>query len=245
VLNKVLKLFTITSLMVLIITFQNCSMVTDPENGAINSASVSQANLQAVQEAIKFDLRNKKDLILGAKCSSCYSNILVSGRPINILSTEELVANNLIRLGQPQSSVLYLDAVDQLIPSGSDKFTSSELKVISDWIAAEGNVFNTIIGGISADIGGTTVTFTQVRQVLTTNCNSCHGAISPRGGLRLDGDAATLRGTMYQGQPIILPRNAAGSRLYQSLSRMPTGGALGLNSQGGIIIRDWINGGAL
>lgn len=240
--HKLTKFFTLVSSFVVVLVFQNCSKVIDSEHASY------QAPAQTVDfTAITTSLRDKKDQILSEKCQSeCYKTELVNGVPVDILDVDDLRTRGLIVLGRPQDSRLYKDAVDKVIPPAPmEKFTPYETDILSDWIAAEGGEFSTYIGGSPIDTGGgpgQVVTFTDVRRVLQASCTNCHRAMATPPNL--DQDAIGVRNALYQGQPIVVVNNAANSRLYQSFARMPTGGALGINSSQAGIIRTWINLGA-
>lgn len=219
---------------VLLFTYTNCSS----DHGV--SADISSFNATAALES----LRQQKDSVLVNKCASCHNSTSVSVIT-DILNTQTLINDGFVNVGSPQTSPLYLDVIDGLMPpAGSPPLTNSEIYILRDWISAEGGNFDTYIGGTPIDPGGGAGSsdFTQVRAVLNQNCTSCHRA---GGNLpRLDVDAPTLRGTLYQGQNLVIPNNASGSLLLQSFARMPTGGPLGVNSSAANVIRNWINTGA-
>ncbi|MCB0349856.1 MAG: hypothetical protein KDD38_01655 [Bdellovibrionales bacterium] len=223
-------------LTIILFTYTNCSSSHDAGSLEVfTGASVNTAN-------ILNNLRFNKNTILNNKCASCHNSATTDNPLRDITNSQYLIDNKFIVIGLPQTSPLYLDVIDGLMPPpGSPDLTDQEVGILRDWIAAEGGNFDTYIGGTPIDNGGgptAAATFTQVRQILTQNCTSCHraGGNSPR----LDVDAVTLRGA-----GLVIPNNAAGSQLLQSFSRMPTSGALGLNSAQAATVRSWINAGAL
>jgi hypothetical protein len=71
-------------------------------------------------------------------------------------------------------------------------------------------VLPTIVGqGMAADVDYES----EVRPILARHCVSCHGAAKPRGDLRLDSVAASLRGTEALG-PALVPGHPDESALY-------------------------------
>jgi uncharacterized membrane protein len=204
--------------------YSNCSSSHD--SLAINS--------EADRTAILNYLQVEKTAVLSSKCATCHNETSPT-RLKDVLNTQYLIDNGFIRAGSPQTSTLYLRIIDGFMPpAGSPDVSDDELAILRDWIAAEGGNYDTYIGG-----GTGSVAFTPVRSILRQHCANCHSA----GGSapRLDNvDASTLRGS-----GLVVPNSATGSPLFQSLQRMPPGGALGQNSDEGNTIRAWINGGAL
>lgn len=218
---------------VLVFFYSNCSSSHD-------SIDDSSSGFNAA--AILKSLRSQKEYILNAKCASCHNENTTDNDLRQILSTEYLEENNYINRGYPQTSRLYLDVIDGIMPP-ENKLSDYEVHILRDWIAAEGDNFDTYIGGTPIDPGGGGPTsFTQVRAVLNQYCVNCHRA----GGEppRLDVDAATLREALHQQRDLVIPNNASNSLLLQSFSSMPQGGALGVNSPEANIVRSWINSGA-
>lgn len=204
--------------------YSNCS----------SSHDTQSINSEADRTAILTYLQTEKTAVLTSKCGTCHNETSPT-RLKDVLNTQYLIDNDFINVGSPQTSPLYLRIVDNFMPPvGSPDVTDDELSILRDWIAAEGGNYNTYIGG-----GSGSVAFTPVRSILNQHCANCHSA----GGAapRLDNmDAATLRGS-----GLVVPNNPLGSALFQSLQRMPPGGALGQGSPEGNIIRAWISGGAL
>ena len=58
----------------------------------------------------------------------------------------------------------------------------------------------------------------DIQPILETSCLRCHGAVKPKGGLRLDTRDAALRGGANG--PAILPGRSAESRLIQAVARL-------------------------
>ena len=136
-------------------------------------------------------------------------------------------------------------------PGGS--LTSTQIQSVADWIN-QGALNTTGVPGTTTTPPPTTqttmpptgtgvqVSYSAVIQPLMNNyCNNCHGGNSPSAGINL---------TTYNSvRSYVVPGNAAGSRLYQSLtgssgvSRMPPGGSL--TSTQIQSVADWINQGAL
>ena len=87
----------------------------------------------------------------------------------------------------------------------------------------------------------------QIRPILAARCQACHGPALQSGGLRLDNAAGALGGG-YSG-PVILPGNAAGSRLIQLVAgqaedlAMPPAGER-LRPDEVSLLRTWIDQGA-
>jgi uncharacterized membrane protein len=219
------------------VPFTNCGS----EHGAFDASS-SGIDTQKLLA----DLRVQKSTVFAAQCVSCHNQAATDTTLRNLEDTSGLVTAGLIVLGQPQSSPLYLSLVDRFMPpAGSGTLTDGQREVIRNWISAEGGNFDDIIGGGGGGGGGGGMgpaTFTQVQQILQQRCLNCHaGQNAPR----LDGNAQSLRTQTTTMGPLVVPGNAAGSRLLQSLSRMPTGNPLGVNSAQADVIRRWINGGAL
>jgi uncharacterized membrane protein len=220
----------------ILFTYTNCSSNHDP-------SQQSYASIDTV--ALLSSLRAGKETVLESKCATCHNSAATDTSLTNITETQYLIDEDYINAGSPQTSPLYISIIDEIMPpADSPQLSDNEKAILRDWIAAEGGNFDSYIGGTPIDpgTGGGGAAFSQVRAVLTQNCTSCHRA----GGTppRLDVDAPTLRGTIYQGAPLVIPNNAAGSRLLQSFGRMPTSQALGTNSSAANTIRNWINTGA-
>lgn len=225
----------ILSLGLLLIPFNNCSSSHD--------RSLSSAAL--TENEILSSVRSQSALVLQNNCVSCHNQSTTDNPLTNVLDIDDLDSNGYVDLGSPQNSLLYLRIIDGTMPpSPASLLSVYDLNIIRDWIAVEGGNFDTYIGGTPIDPGGDgrPASFNDVRQVLNQNCVSCHlaGGNAPR----LDVDANTFRNTSFNGQPLVIPNNASGSLLLDSFNRMPTGGALGVNSAAGNIVRSWINGGA-
>jgi hypothetical protein len=102
----------------------------------------------------------------------------------------------------------------------------------------------------------TTVSFTNdIRPILTTvGCTmpGCHGTLPASGNMLLgNADYATVRNAAGDHGTIIVPGNAAVSNMYLKTTstppfgaRMPFGGPY-LSTAEQLLIRDWINEGAL
>jgi hypothetical protein len=85
----------------------------------------------------------------------------------------------------------------------------------------------------------------RVRPVLATHCLMCHGAEKHKGGLRLDGRDAMLRGA--ESGPVVVPGKPEESPLveairYQGEVRMPPKGKLGEDEIAALT--DWVKRGA-
>jgi len=231
---KILPLVLALLIMAPLLAYTNCSSAEHDPSG-LDQSSIDTATVLKT-------LRQETNSIFNNKCSSCHNAQTTDNNLKNLFDLSYLVNNNFIHLGLPQTSPLYLQLVDGIMPpTGSTDITNYEMTVIRDWIAAEGGIFQTYIGGTPIDGSGDNG-FSAVRILLNQNCVNCHksGGEPPR----LDVDAATLRGSVFQGRPLVVPGNAAASVLFQSLGGMPTGNPMGMNSADGIIFRNWINSGA-
>jgi mono/diheme cytochrome c family protein len=83
----------------------------------------------------------------------------------------------------------------------------------------------------------------DIRPLLAARCFACHNATKMSGGLRLDDDASLRR------SPLVVPGNAAASRLYQRLTaaageQMPPAGER-LTSEQIALFKTWIDAGAI
>lgn len=231
-----------------LVPFTNCA----PEHG-VAPLSSGPSLLQILS-----GLQSQKNALFTAKCTTCHTasatDPLIVTR--DLYDTDQLIADGLIIPGQPQGSDLYIYLVDEVHSSTLNvSVTTDELDVLRDWIAAEGNVFDTIVGGSGPGGGGPApaVTFAQVKAILDQSCTNCHSNNLGRApDLRVT-TAAQLRAVTVPagnttpgaaGDLVVVPNNLQASWLYQSLSRMPTGAPFGLNSAQAMTIRTWILGGA-
>lgn len=226
---------TIVSIVIalLLLPFNNCGSSHDPGN---TLPSLTEGEILA-------GLQVQSASVFGSRCSECHNeNVVDPNNNLRSFDIDDLEGNGFVDVGAPQESWLYLRIIDGTMPPPPEAaLTDSELAYIRDWIAAEGGVFNTYIGGAPVE-GSGPANFNQVRQVLARNCNNCHeqGANPPR----LDVDANTIRNTFFGGQNLVIPGNADASRLLNSFNRMPPGAPIGANSPEANIIRSWIEGGA-
>lgn len=95
--------------------------------------------------------------------------------------------------------------------------------------------------GVSSISYGQTVTFKEVgEQVFSKYCTDCHGSPDPTANL----DLRSYASIMSQG--VVVPKDAEASLLYQKVvtGEMPEGGDP-LTVDELILVRDWINSGAL
>ena len=92
------------------------------------------------------------------------------------------------------------------------------------------------------------VDFQQVELIFKEHCESCHGAGTQMGGLRLDRREDAFRGG--KSGAVILPGHSTGSRMFRLVAgqveglRMPLGGAP-LSDQDIELLRNWIDQGAV
>jgi hypothetical protein len=88
----------------------------------------------------------------------------------------------------------------------------------------------------------------NVRPILSETCYRCHGGVKTSNDLRVDSRDALLKGG--KSGPAIVPGNAAGSRLYQSVRRVPGLPAMPPSNEHALrpdqvaAVARWINDGA-
>jgi uncharacterized membrane protein len=89
--------------------------------------------------------------------------------------------------------------------------------------------------------GSTAVTWAEVSPIFTTKCGMCHSAALATNGLNLSTYADAMKGAADG--PVILPSDAANSKLFQVQSK---GGHPGqLSAEELALVRAWIEAGAL
>lgn len=226
---------------VLLLPYLNCSPVGDTmglSGSSLNGGA--PINTGAILET----LRAQKTQVFATHCVGCHNSTTTENTTLTSLDLAVLDQRNLVNLGSPQTSPLYLGMVDGIHPAGSS-VSPAEIVIIRDWIAAEGGNFDTYIGGSPIDPGGggtSNTPFTPVRTVLRQNCTSCHNA----GGQQpnLDLDAPGLRAAVFNGARLVIPNNPNGSLLLTAFGSMPDGAPLGVNSSQANVIRTWIANGA-
>ncbi len=220
-------------LAILFVGFQNCS---GDHNGTGNAwdapSTVDVGQLQAAAVGV-----------MSERCANCHNPTTNADleTPINnILDINALLFDAYIIPGEPQSSPLYLMAVDGLMPHGAEAtdLNEFELETLREWIVALAD------NSVDADIippsdgendSGSPPTFADVQVILNARCVSCHRVGGQKSDLPLQNEVQVLT--------IVTPGNAGGSLLYQEIRgtnpTMPVGSPL--TSRQVSTIRQWIN----
>ncbi len=230
------KISLVTIVLLGITTFySNCTpqhMVGAPLS-SINTAEILQS------------LQNQSTTILSQRCASCHNDNSTNSSLKDILDTQYLITAGYIDPGSPQTSLLYMNVVDKIMPQGGPELSVEDIAVLRDWIAALGGNFDTFIGAVDGPTTGNTNvigTFLQVNAILQQRCVACHNG-QRRPNLNLP-YAQLIAETTAAGLPLISPGEQSNSRLYLSVANnsMPQGSPL-TNTQKEII-RTWVAAGA-
>lgn len=232
------------SIALLFVGFQNCS---GSHQGSVNDT------LQSASPTVDVGLlQSAATAVLDQRCAHCHNTTTPyqEDMPIpNILDVDALLFDAHIIPGEPQSSAIYLAAVDGIMPHNEEDLSDFELEALRDWIVALGDnaadagvITPPIDEGDGGDTGGGTTgpSYASVQTILNARCVSCHRV----GGSRPNSPLSNYTQVLAQ----VNAGNANGSPLYQEVSgsnpTMPKGGAPLTGTQVNTI-RDWINNGAL
>jgi mono/diheme cytochrome c family protein len=214
----------------------------------------SLSNSPSAKRSLNSSVQAQALTILTNKCAACHSSSGAGGVS-NITDVNHLLSSGLITLGQPSNSRLIATVESNRMPPGAP-LSTSEKEILRTWVV--GTVTTTPDSGQQPG-GGTNPTTPGVPvplptpqppstvtgsldqkavTILQNQCFSCHGT-SANGGISRINDPAHLISI-----GAIVPGNATGSKIYDSVSkgRMPVGQLLNPADQ--MILRDWINAGA-
>jgi hypothetical protein len=221
----------ITSFMVLIVSFQNCSAVRSANGDGNSSKSLSEQDVLG-KEAME---------ILSAKCLTCHNPDKPEGGISDITDLNFLLYYRLVIPGQPEISDLLRVIKEGSMPPGGS-LSTSELQSLNRWIL-EGLIDDS--GNIALPGGSAALEprFSSIKtRILNTKCLGCHSGANLSGGVDLSTYAAVTANNIARAG------NPNGSRLVTSVERvtnnfMPRGGAR-LPTEDIAIIRQWIQNGA-
>lgn len=229
---------TIVSAIAVLLTYQNCAIVSGPQGLAVNNGSQSSSSLGASESD---QLSSKANVILATKCQSCHNSSLASGN-FNVSDLNAMFYNRHIVPGEPLLSGLYEVVADgEMPPSPSPRLTTQEIQDIYNWIQDGFKDVQTTTPG-----GGTTgvqPTYSSISsKIFQPKCAACHGAALALGGISF--------ATYNSARSTVVVGNPATSALYISVStgrqggRMPQGGAALSNAELSAI-QTWIQQGAM
>lgn len=231
---KKIKLLALASMLLMLASYQNCSMVAAPEvEDATEATSTAGLSSESQLEANAFK-------VLRNRCASCHNPDMPSGGIDFITSKDELLFYQFVVPGEPQLSPLYQsmtgsEGMSFMPPTGSLK--SAEIKAVSDWIQ---DGFKNGTGGITPPPPPPTVlmpTFASINTlIIRTKCLGCHNSNNSAGGVSY--------GTYAQLLNTVQPGNLNASSLYVRTANgtMPPGQPLSANEVSAIQM--WITNGA-
>lgn len=226
--------WAILAISLMISPFQNCAQVHESSGSSDESSEAANVSFYAAQA---------RD-VLQSRCVSCHNpSSTPLAEPTDILNVDSLILGKFVVPGKPQSSPLYLDVIDGLMPQGGPALSDSEIEILANWIWVLGNPSgNPVIVGTGGSGGGavtpaTAPTFTRVNnEVIIPRCIGCHQAGSGRSLAGYNAVKAFTTGS-----------NAVGSLLYQEVNSnsMPTAPNAPLTVTQKLLIFNWITAGAL
>lgn len=221
-----------------LLSYQNCAIVTSPKEMSTKSASLSSMGMTEAEQ-----LSAKANAILMNKCQSCHNSTTLNG-DFNVSDLNAMFYNRHIVPGEPLLSGLYEVVMDgSMPPAPQPGLSTQEIQDIYDWIQ---DGFKTLPDTSGGGGGNTTVmpTFASLSaNVFQPKCMNCHGGANSFGGISF-ANYNSSRSTVVPGDP-------AGSVLYLSVTtatrrggRMPQGAAALSNAEIAAI-QSWIQQGAM
>tara|TARA_B110001454_G_scaffold64823_1_gene62958 strand:- start:2969 stop:3691 length:723 start_codon:yes stop_codon:yes gene_type:complete len=219
------------SCLLLVVSFQNCSVV-----GSANSSKSSKSSSEN-------DILGAQALeILSSKCLTCHNPDKPEGGISDITDLNFLLYYRLVIPGQPEISDLIRVIKEGSMPPGGGVSTD-DLAALNKWIL-EGLIDDS--GNVAIPDGSATLEakYSSIKtRIINTKCLGCHSGATPSGGVDLTTYANTVANN------IAIAGNPNGSRLVTSMQRagndfMPRNGAR--IPQADIdIVKAWIQAGAL
>ena len=214
----------------LLMGYQNCS----PKHRRGKTVTLSSEDEKRI-------IQGKAMGIVQAHCSSCHSPGSSVTTPIaDILDFNQLVTDGYIEFGKPQTSLLYIDLVDGVMPpTGSPPLSPVDLETLRVWLLADNATsddLSAILRPPDTGGGGTPATFTEVFTIITGTCANCHLNGNASGGVTLN--------NFNEIRNYVVPNNTAASVLYGEVQRneMPPANPLSIAAKQAIF--SWINDGA-
>jgi len=245
--------FVLISSAVLLLFYQSCANWLNNSSHAPGADSTSSTAPVAV---VQF---SQAEPILALHCASCHSP--TSGNAQAIAAISDITSLSAItsakctaavsgvngacvNMGSPQTSPLYLDIIDQVMPANlppngtAAALTAGEIETIREWLLAS-NINSDVLsgslpatGGASGGGGGTGTTpsyKSQIAPIISANCASCHGPNAP--ALTTESDISA------EGAEIVAAITSTNAGLL-----MPPGAPL--PSADIALIEAWVNAGA-
>lgn len=222
----------ISSCLILVVSFQNCSMVGQANSSSKSAKALSESDVLGAQ-ALE---------ILSAKCLSCHNPDKPEGGISDITDLNFLLYYRLVIPAQPEISDVIRVIKDGTMPPGGGVSTT-ELQALNRWIL-EGLIDDS--GNVAIPDGSATLEarYSSIKtRIINTKCLGCHSGGNPSGGIDLTTYANTVANNIARAG------NPGGSRIVNALERpgndfMPRNGAR-LPASDIAIVRQWIQDGAL
>lgn len=213
------RITIITSMLLLMVSFQNCSKSKGGDSGGISASS----NV----------LADKAMAVFNRNCVSCHNATTMSGG-LNINDINYMLYYRLIVPGEPQLSILYNRIQDGSMPP-TGPLSANDAQAISDWIQSGLTSTSTTPPPPPPQLMATYSSISSL--IIKPECTGCHGGAAPSGGI----DLTTYMGVMKE----VTAGNMNTSVLYTDVSNgiMPKGGAM-LSANQISIIGQWIAAGA-
>ncbi|MCB0343396.1 MAG: hypothetical protein H6626_03165 [Pseudobdellovibrionaceae bacterium] len=227
------QIIILGSFLMVLLSYQNCAQVFDADHreGADNSSLSTDEQLVIVE--------GKALQVLNKNCASCHGPD-AANQPIDILNLDKMIADGYVVVGEPQSSPLFIEIVDGLMPQNGT-MAPEDKELLRLWILgrnASEDDLSAILAPPAPDTGGAeAATYQQVAGLLLIQCGSCHlGAGNAQGGVTLN-EFTDVRRYVSPGSP-------AGSALYNVVARdeMPPNNPLTPAEKQ--VIFSWISAGA-
>ncbi len=209
--------------------YQNCAKPVSQSD----SASVEQSGLT------NQDILTQKSMqVLVTNCSKCHNDTLKSGG-VNVLDTNEMLANGLIVPGEPSLSLIFTSIQSGQMPP-SKALPQVDVQAVFDWVSTGFTANTPVVTPNPPTTSTLTATYASIaKNILAPKCMGCHNSNNVAGGISFANYNSTMN-TVQKGLP-------NSSSLYTSTAikrTMPRGGNA-LSSSETQAISDWITNGAL
>lgn len=227
--SKLKLIGLICSVLIIMVSYQNCSPLNSATEQFINGQSV--ANVADSQKSTAM-------AVLTAKCLSCHSSSSPAAG-IDVANVDEMLLSGVIVPSEPSLSPLFTSIQSGTMPPGQ-ALSQFETQAISTWIQ-DGLKTPPVIPTPSPSpaVVPLAANFNSINiNILKPKCLGCHNSTSSAGGVSYS-TYITTKNTVQAGLP-------ASSSLYTSTAVAKTMPKAGPLSTAEIkAINDWIVGGAL
>ena len=218
-----------------VLLYQNCAKPVSE----MSSSSLAASNSPNSGGLSQQDIANSKAMsVLVSKCSSCHSDTMKSAG-VNVLDTNEMLANGLIVPGEPSLSLIFTVIQSGQMPP-SKPLDQADVQAVFDWVTNNFTSGTVAVTPTPAPTDSVTASYASInKNIIVPKCLGCHNSNNSAGGLSFSSYNATMN-AVQKGFP-------ANSSLYTSTAikrSMPRNGAA-LSSSETKAISDWITAGAL